>query len=113
MSLQSFVHAAEKDLEIWAGDGVHFVEGAAVTAWSFVLPFVQALAPIAWTQAVPIIVQAIEDVGAGSLADLETSVLNKAQALGVTLFQELDAEIVQALVAVVRAFRPRPAPSAG
>jgi len=106
---ESFLAAAAHDIETWAGDALHFVEGAAVTAWNFVTPFVRALEPIAWTQAVPIILQAIADVGSGDLADLETSVLNKAEALGVALFKDLDSAVVQALIAIVRASTPVPA----
>lgn len=112
MSLPTFLEKIGADIGAWAGDALHFVESGASLAWNFVLPFVQALEPIAWAQAVPIIVQAIEDVGSGDLEDLETSVLNKAEALGVTLFKELDSDVVQALIAVVRAFQPKAAVAA-
>ena len=115
MTAQTFLAAVEADLSTWAGDAVHFVEGEASVVWTFVLPLIQTMAPVAWSQAVPIIVQAIEDVGTGNLADLETSVLNKAEALGVSVFKSLDSAVVQAIIAVVQGFHPavaKPAPPA-
>ena len=93
-------------LTTWAGEGAALIEDGAVKAWEFVHPFLTALEPSAWAQALPIITEAIEDVADGDLADLETAVLNKAEGLGVTLFKDLDSAVVQALIAAVKAFRP-------
>ena len=118
MSLQTFIATVEKDVSVWVGDATHFVEHFASAAWSVTLPILQALAPVEWAQAVPIILQALVDVETGNLADLETSVLNKASALGVTIFKDFTSREIQAIIGIVQAFhpdapKPAPAPAPG
>jgi hypothetical protein len=97
---------ALSEAEAWVGNTSTQYVGI---AWNFLHPFITALEPQAWAQAVPIIAQALLDVGSGNLVDLETSVLNKAEALGLSIFSTLDSNIIQALIAVVKAVSPGPA----
>lgn len=107
MSLQTFVDGIGARIKTWIGNDVKFVEGAAVAVWDVTLPIVETMAPIEWAQAVPIIVQAITDIGTGNLADIETSVLMKAEALGVTIFKDFSSRETQAIIGLVQAFHPQ------
>ncbi len=94
---------AFKESEDWVA---HTSQQYLGVAWNFLHPFITALEPQAWAQAVPIIAQALTDIGSGDLADLETSVLMKAEAAGLSIFKTLDSNVIQALIAVVRAVSP-------
>lgn len=104
MSLHSFLVGVEEKIASWIGPAETFIETEAHLAWGYVHPFIVALEPSAWAAAVPIIVEAVQDIGNGDFADLETNVLNRAEALGVTVFRELDSAVVQAIIAMVKAF---------
>ncbi|MDR3512611.1 MAG: hypothetical protein P4L73_13330 [Caulobacteraceae bacterium] len=104
--MADFIQTAEADIAKWFGEGVALVEDGAVMAWKFVHPFITALEPSAWAAALPIIIQAITDIASGDIADIETAVLNKAEALGLSLFDTLKGDVLQAIIAAVKAFHP-------
>lgn len=58
------------------------------------------LAPAEWAVFKPIVVEAITDAFDGDLADLETSVLLKAEAAGVDFLKKLDSAALQAVLAL-------------
>jgi len=63
------------------------------TIWS-------TLAPHEWVVIEPIIVKAIEDIFNGDFADLETSVLLRAEAAGIDFLKKLDSAALQAVLAL-------------
>ena len=52
---------------------------------------------------IPVIIEAINDVSNGDLADIETAVLNKIEVLGLTFLEGVKSAVIQALIAMVRA----------
>ena len=102
--LSKFLHTAETDLTTWLGEAEADVVAGAEQAWALIAPALKALEPAAWAQALPIILQAIADIANGDLADIETSVLNKAEVVGLTIFEDIKGVILQAVIALVKAF---------
>ena len=58
------------------------------------------LAPNEWAAIEPIIIKAIEDVFNGDFADLETSVLQRAEVAGIDFLKKLDSAALQAVLAL-------------
>lgn len=95
---------------------VDFVKGAGVmlsadakilfTAFATIW---ETLAPSEWAILQPIIVEAITDVFDGDFADLETVVLQKAEAAGVTFLEKLDSAALQAVLALFVQSTPKAA----
>lgn len=86
---------------------VNFVQGAeamlsadAKILWTAFSTIWATLAPSEWATFQPIVTEAITDIFDGDLADLETAVLLKAEAVGVDFLKKLDSAALQAVLAL-------------
>lgn len=88
--------------ESWIANAFEGIKALAVAdgliLWNAFKTIIETLEPHEWATLEPIIVQAIEDVFNGDLADLETAVLQRAEAAGVDFLKRLDSAGLQVVL---------------
>ncbi len=106
----SFIQTIEADLSKAWGFIKGVVETAANLVWAEFKPVITAIEPVLYDDLKSFVVQAIEAVGhGGSLADIETALMNDLQATGGALFghaQALGSDLIQILIGVIKMGTP-------
>lgn len=101
----SFLNTAWDSLTSWLWKETQEVESFVVKGaqdiWAVLEPGIKALEPQEWATFLPLVEEAIADLGTGNLADLETSVLMKAEAAGLQVIKTLDSMFIQGVIAWV------------
>ncbi len=101
--MPTLIQTIEADLSAVWGGLVHAVEADAAILWNDFKATFTALAPAEYAIFKSLAVRAFHDVAGGDFADLESAVLNKARAPGVSFIEELTSPTIQALLAMLKA----------
>jgi hypothetical protein len=89
-------------VKLW-GEGVTLAEDVGEDILATLRSTWLAIQPAQWAILQGLIVEAIQDIQSGDLADIETAVLNKAEAAAHDFVTEMESAVLQALIAMVRA----------
>ncbi len=101
--MPTLIQTIEADLAAVWGGIVHTVEADAVTLWNDFKATFTALAPAEYAIFKSLAVRAFRDVAGGDFADLESAVLNNAEAAGIAFIEDLTSPTIQALLAMLKA----------
>ena len=92
---ENWIQEAITAVENIAKGVVAEVEADGKIIWNGFVIIWETLGPSEWAILEPIVVEAISDAFNGDLADLETTVLMKAEAAGVDFLKKLDSAALQ------------------
>ncbi|MGI8840672.1 MAG: hypothetical protein ACR2F8_07835 [Caulobacteraceae bacterium] len=101
--MTTLIQTIEADLSAVWGGIVHAVETDAVILWNDFKATFTSLLPAQYAIFKSLALEAIADVAGGDFADLETAVLNKAEAAGIAFVADLTSPTIQALLAMLKA----------
>ena len=100
---QTFIQTIESDLTHAWGTLEGIVEADAQVLWTDFKSIFTALLPSQYTILQGLVVELLTDVATGDISDIETALLNKAEAEELSWIKTLGSEVLQAVIAVIKA----------
>ena len=100
--MPTLIQTIEADLATVWGAVVHTVEADAVILWNDFKATFTSLLPAEYAIFKSLAAEAFADVTSGDFADLETAVLNRAEAAGIAFVENLTSPTLQALLAMLK-----------
>lgn len=98
----AFIANIETELTVAWGDLTQIAESDFGTLKSALLGIATKMIPAQWSILQALATEAIADIEGGDLADLETALLNKAEAQELAWIKELGSEVLQAALAALK-----------
>jgi hypothetical protein len=97
------IQTIETDLKAAWGDIEGAIEKDAVALWADFTKTLVALLPAQYATLKALIIEVLTDVATGDIADIETAVLNKAEAAALGFVRALGSSVLQAVIGIVKA----------
>ena len=101
--MANLLQTIEEDLKVAWIDVEGFVESEALVVWDAIKVVFTAVLPSQWIIISGLLAELEADIITGNIADIETALLNKAEAQELKWIIDLGSKVLQAIIAVFQA----------